>query len=185
LSAPPELELGAVVPLERIVARSSNAVIVLPTIRAFRSGCRLDLEVVSRQGALPADEWRHLRRSGLPIEESRSRRGDGLPDSLLRLGVRYASGAKATTVGRGEPADPPAGPMLSWVPGSSGGGRRPGGDFVYDHFGLWLWPLPPAEEFEFAAEWPLGGIALTIVELDGAAVVSAAERSARYWPDAE
>jgi hypothetical protein len=50
-------------------------------------------------------------------------------------------------------------------------------------FGLWLWPLPPAETFELAVEWPLGGIELTITELDGAAITAAAGRSAHYWPD--
>lgn len=39
-----------------------------------------------------------------------------------------------------------------------------------------------AQPFEFAVEWPLGGIGLTFTELDGAAVVSAARRSAPYWP---
>jgi hypothetical protein len=32
-------------------------------------------------------------------------------------------------------------------------------------------------------EWPFGGIGLTIIELDGAAIVAAAGRSARYWPE--
>jgi hypothetical protein len=48
-----------------------------------------------------------------------------------------------------------------------------------------LWPLPPAESFEFAVEWPFGGIGLTIIELDGAAIVAAAGRSAYYWPETE
>ena len=54
-SNPPELELGSVLAVERIVARSSNVVIVLPTIRAFGTGCLLNIEVVGRQGALSAD----------------------------------------------------------------------------------------------------------------------------------
>jgi hypothetical protein len=49
--------------------------------------------------------------------------------------------------------------------------------------GLWLWPLPPAEPFEFAAEWLLGGIELTIAGVDGAAIAAAATRSAYYWPE--
>jgi hypothetical protein len=76
--------------------------------------------------------------------------------------------------------EPPAGPLLSLSPGSSGmHGREVG----FSGFGLWLWPLPPAEAFEFAVEWPFGGIDLTITELDGAAIVAAASRSAFYWPD--
>jgi hypothetical protein len=60
-----------------------------------------------------------------------------------------------------------------------------GGELAFGAFGLWLWPLPPAEAFEFAVEWPLGGIELTITELDGAAIVAAASRSASYWPETE
>jgi len=34
--------------------------------------------------------------------------------------------------------------------------------------------------FEFAAEWPLGGIDLSICEVDGAAVTEAARRPVYY-----
>jgi hypothetical protein len=43
--------------------------------------------------------------------------------------------------------------------------------------------MPPAAGFEFAVEWPFGGIAETIVELDGAAIAAAATRRSYYWPD--
>lgn len=52
-------------------------------------------------------------------------------------------------------------------------------------WGLWLWPLPPEEKIEFAVAWPFGGIELTITELDSAAVVAAASRSASYWPETD
>ena len=170
--------------VERMVARSANVVVRLPVIRAFRTGCMFDVEIVSRQGALSEDDWWDLQRSvhgGL----LGSRGGARLPDKLLRLGVRYADGTKATTIEqyrRRTPAsaDPPAGPLLSWSPGSSG---MHGRELGFSGFGLWLWPLPPAETFEFAVEWPFGGIELTIAELDGAAIMAAAGRSGYYWPD--
>lgn len=92
----------------------------------------------------------------------------------MRTGSTFA-GAKATTVerrGLARPpvADPPVGPVLSWIPGDGGGGRGGGEDFMSNYFGLWLWPLPPANTIEFAVEWPFGGIGLTIVKLDGAAI---------------
>ena len=58
-----------------------------------------------------------------------------------------------------------------------------GRELGFSGFGLWLWPLPSAETFEFAVVWPFGGIELTITELDGAAIMAAAGRSAYYWPD--
>lgn len=182
-SGPPALETGAVLAVEQTVARSPNVVVRLPQVRVFSSGCMLEVEVVSRQDGLSADDWWDLHSS--PHRVSGGLRGGGpLPRKLLRLGVRYADGRKATTLDqrtRWTPArdDPPAGPLLSWWPGSSGmHGREVG----FSRFGLWLWPLPAAEPFEFAVEWPFGGIALTIVELDGAAIVATASRSASYWP---
>jgi len=67
-------------------------------------------------------------------------------------------------------------------PGNSG---MHGRELGFSGFGLWLWPLPPAETFEFAAEWPFGGIELSIIELDGSAVTAAASRSVSYWPETE
>jgi hypothetical protein len=185
-SGPPALETGAVLAIEQTVARSANVVLRLPTIRVFRSGCMLDVEVVSRQGGLSEDDWWDLRTAAYGGYHG-LHGGATLPRKLLRLGVRYADGRKATTIEQrlrrnGSRDDPPAGPLLSMRPGSSGmHGRETG----FAGFGLWLWPLPPAEVIEFAAEWPFGGIGLTIIELDGAAIVAAASRSASYWPQTE
>lgn len=185
-SGPPALETGAVLAVEKTVARSPNVVVRLPTIRVFGAGCMLDVEVVTRQGDLPADDWWDLHTSAYGGYHSQ-RSGGSLPRKLLRMGVRYADGTKATTIGQqprwSRSGDaPPPGPLLSWHPGSSGmHGRKLG----FSGFGLWLWPLPPAESFDFATEWPFGGIELTITDLDGAAIAAAAERSGRYWPGTE
>lgn len=185
-SGPPALESAAVLAVEQTVARSPNVVLRLPTIQAFRTGCVLDVDIVSRQGERSEDEWWDLRTFSFGRQYG-ARGGAPLPYKLLRLGVRYADGRKATTIDplprrTQDHDDPPAGPLLSWRPRSSGmHGREVG----FSAFGLWLWPLPPAEAFEFAVEWPLGGIELTIIELDGAAIAAAASRSAFYWPDTE
>ncbi|GAA3420253.1 hypothetical protein [Streptosporangium vulgare] len=182
-SVPPSSEIGAVLAVDRMVARGTNVVVLLPTIRVFSTGCLLEVEVVSRQGDLSAEDWRYVQMAATPFGQADGRGGPR--DSLLRMGVRFADGTKATTLDRTRSrrrssGDQPSGPVLSWSP--TGDGMR-GNELAFSHFGLWLWPLPPAEDFEFAVEWPLGGIELTFVELDGAAIVSAAGRSARYWPD--
>ena len=87
-SGPPPLETGAVLAVERMVARSANVVVRVPVIRAFRTGCMIDVEIVSRQGALSDDDWWDLHLSahrGL----FGSHGGARLPDKLLRFGVRY------------------------------------------------------------------------------------------------
>ncbi len=77
-----------------------------------------------RQGGLSEDDWWDLHSS--THLRSHQLRGDAaLPRKLLRLGVRYADGRKATTSEqrpRGPQArdDPPAGPLLSYQPGKSG-----------------------------------------------------------------
>jgi hypothetical protein len=187
-SGPPARETGAMLAVDQTVARSANVVVRLPTIRAFSPGCMLDVEVVSRQAGLSDDDWWQLHLLALGSFR-RLRGGEALPAKLLRLGVRYADGRKATTIEsraprRKQPSDqPPAGPLLSLRP--AGSGTRGGAEVHSSRFGLWLWPLPPAEAFEFAVEWPFGGIEFTIAGLDGAAIVAAASRSAYYWPEAE
>lgn len=184
--ASPALETGALLATELTVARSANVIVHLPAIRVYSSGCMFDVEVVCRQAAMSDPDWWDLFMS-VHAGFLRGYGGAHLPDKLLRLGVRYADGAKATTIdqGRFRPSasgEPPAGPLLSWQPGSSSSHSR---HLNFSGFGLWLWPLPPAETFEFAAEWPFAGVDLSIVELDGAAIVAAAARSATYWPESQ
>src|SRR5689334_23749254 len=96
-SGPPPLETGAVLPVEKTLSRSPNVVLRLPTIRAFSTGCMLDVEVVSRQGELSEDDWWDLH-SSAHILSRQLRGGAPLPRKLLRLGVRYGDGRKATTI---------------------------------------------------------------------------------------
>ena len=115
-SGPPALETGTVLAIEQTVARSANVVVRLPTIRAFRTGCMFDVEVVSRQGGLSEDDWWDLH-SSVYGGYHRLRGGAPLPRRLLRLGVRYADSRKATTIEsrwpRREASDePPAGPLV-------------------------------------------------------------------------
>jgi hypothetical protein len=127
-----------VLALNKTLARRPNAVVPLPTIRAFRHGCVLDVAVVTRQGELSAEDSWDLRmssHSGSNI--GRVRPADPLPRKLLRLGVRYAEGSKVTTL---EPVerwartagDPPARPRLSSWP-TSGHTRRGPGNGLQQH----------------------------------------------------
>ena len=66
----PALERGAVVAVERIVARSANIVIVLPTIRAYGTGCMFDVEVIGRQGTLSSEPWPSAPRRSRLVSQS-------------------------------------------------------------------------------------------------------------------
>jgi hypothetical protein len=185
--APPAGEMGAVIVTGLMLARTPNVAVTLPTIQTFRTGCLMNVNIDLRQHALSADDFSALQLSVYPHMSTEARAGR-LPDSLLRFGVRFADGAKATTVGQRfdgtpPPQDPPPGPQLSWLLGglSQRSGHEEAGVII---MGLWLWPLPPVEIFELGVEWPVGGIELSIVELDGSAIVAAAQHApVPYWPD--
>lgn len=180
--APPATELGTSMAIDRVLVHNSTVAVALSSVRAYSTGCLLNVEVVLRQNGLSPDAFWDLQMSLYPLARIRSTGGDRLPDKLLRFGVRYADGTKATTVAaNADPAqEPPKDTRLSWLPGGST--LRSGRDLGIHEVALWLWPVPPAEPFEFAVEWPVGGVGLTIVELDGAPIASAARRSTTYWP---
>jgi hypothetical protein len=106
-----------------------------------------------------------------------------LPDDLLRFGVEFADGGRATSLdilARRDPGhDPeatPAPPVMSHLGGGGGGGR-----WSHD---VWIWPLPPPGRLTFACEWPALEIPLTRVDVDAETVRAAARRAQVLWPDA-
>jgi hypothetical protein len=182
----PEDVLGVSVPAELFLARTANVVIALSNVMVYPNGCVLSVHIAGRQANLDEDAWWNLADAGFgQRHHPRRKRQDGRPsDEERRFGVRYRDGRTATTLG-GFPhwqpgASDPAAPLLTHQGG--GGGSSGVSTFQIDER-LWLWPLPPAEPFELITEWPLAGIPVTIVELDGAAINTAAGRSLPYWPD--
>jgi hypothetical protein len=187
-AGPPRDVRGAVVATELLLARTDNVAIVLSQALVYRTGCLLTIEVATRKRNLNQDDWYDLFFAVHDEARMPSRRWD----RLLRLGLRYPDGTTVTNLDPlitrkpdADPLDPldppgpPVGPGLSWYPFSSHGGRFD----PHIQGALWLWPLPPAEPLQFAVEWPIAGIDLTIVELDGAELAAAATRSTGYWPD--
>lgn len=98
--------------------------------------------------------------------------------SLLRFGVEYADGRKATNTRdrwagwldeeEGHPA--PQHPVL--LTGTGGGGG--GGHWAYR---FWLWPLPPPGLMYLVCEWPDADIPLTRHEIDAQSIIDAGARA--------
>lgn len=181
-SNPPRLVFPGVLPVTEVVASSEKGVIAFIEIRAFESGCVFDIDACVVAPTDPADRLRMATISG-----HMSRSMEQLPDELLRVGVEFADGTKATTVERAalwylrDQETEPEGPVLRSM-GSRGGHSDPG--WVAMNEPLWLWPLPPRERFDLVVEWPVAGIELTRFGLDGDAIVEAATR-ARPFVDRE
>lgn len=170
---PPENVLGTPLPLSLVLARTDDAVVAVPRASAFPTGALLDVAVRLRS---PSLELRRALVHGGPFHRAwPSDESGGAPPELLRLGVQFSDGRKATTLGwPGWGEDPPAGPVLVPRGGS-------GGESAWD-MGLWLWPLPPVGPLVLACEWPLLGMPLTTVQVDAALLHEAAARAETLWP---
>jgi hypothetical protein len=82
---------------------------------------------------------------------------------MLRFGVEFADGRKATNVGQdsrseGEPQNP-----VLWGRGGGGSGAR------WQTF--WMWPLPPSGPLSFGCEWPAAGIPLSRAQIEGQSII--------------
>ena len=168
----PTNELGVSTGLRLILARTEDAVVALIDAVAFTVGVEFTLSVLRRRPA-EIDHFDHPFEIFLPGRKA----GAELPPELLRFGVQFADGRKATTTGG--PAMPtegdPLGPLL-WPGGGGGGGDR------WDQ-SFWLWPLPPPGPVSFVVEWPSEGIELTRHELDAAPILEASRGSTWLWPE--
>jgi hypothetical protein len=166
--APPPNILGAVVPLQLLLARRDALAVVLEGATAYSTGVELALSVRRPRGRTALEEP--------PLGLHCRYRGE-LPDDVLRFGIQFADGRKATSI-RGFPVRPdeePSHPVL--VPrGGGGGGSR------WD-YAFWLYPLPPPGALAFVCEWPSEGIELTREEIDADVIRDAAERATVLWED--
>jgi hypothetical protein len=175
---PPDAVVGSAVALNLVIGRSDKAAIWISAVTVYPEGFVFDIEIRHRLG-------RHLID---PLDFRGSRpRTEELDPELLRIGIAFSDGRKATTLGPGRPHPytmreapdaEPEGPILS-VSGGSGGG---GGHWQQ---GFWVWPLPPEGPLAFVCEWPAAGIPETRNEIDSALVRDAASDAFPLWSDTE
>jgi hypothetical protein len=184
-AGPPDDMLGGVVPIEKMLFQSDAIAIALASAVAFSEGVKLYVQIAARRTTeMDEESWWRRRDTVFGRGHHSIRPGAPLSAEVLRFGVRFHDGTKATTVdsrphSREWPPPQPDGPVLTEAGGGGGGGsdRR-----LRVGWSLWLWPLPPAEPFEFAVEWPAWDVPLTFSTVDGAAIAAAAHRAQPYWP---
>jgi hypothetical protein len=171
---PPEDSFGVVVPLHLVLVQTADLAVAIPGATVYRNGFSFDLAI--RRAAAEADplglDWalHWFGQQGAP------------PPEVLRVGVRFADGQKATSlddwwddVNLQDPQQPPPrGPVLL----QHGGG---GGERVWD-LSYWVWPLPPEGPLVFVVEWPAQGVPLTQARVETAMIRQAAAQDERLWP---
>jgi hypothetical protein len=182
----PRNELGVSTGLRLTLARTDDVAVALVDAVAYSTGLSFNLVTVSRAAGEPflgvPDPFDYP--FGFPTP--RRGRGGELPPELLRFGVQFSDGRKATTTGwtggvvpvfgAGDEAEP-VGPVL--MQGGGGGGE--------DHWesSFWLWPLPPPGPLALVVEWPAKGIELTRHEVAAEPLLEAGSRSEPLWPAPE
>jgi hypothetical protein len=171
---PPHGVLPGVVPVELVLAQNEEAAVCVSRLAAYPTGFEFDLitMVAPGQDELDLDPlmFRHRRLA------HRRREQEEIPAELLRIGVQFSDGSKATnTGGYGYDQDPPPGPVMH-EHGGGGGGRSWRQTY-------WIWPLPTPGPVSLVCEWPAAGIALTRVEIDAQTILDAADRAQVLFPD--
>jgi hypothetical protein len=104
-----------------------------------------------------------------------------VPDTILRFGVSYSNGHKATTL------EPLA--FAPWHFEDESGEPKPhlaldrggGGSATEVSYDLWVSPLPPPGPVTFACEWPAFGIPETLRRIDASRFHKAAAKARRIF----
>ncbi len=161
-----------------VLAASESAELSIGYLDAYPEGFELRIEAdttvgyrdMSREGDDHGPDvfGRHWPMGGEPR--------DSLPPKLLRVGVEFADGRRATNIGgHDRPLDGP----IMWPLEGGGGGH---GDQSSFRQGYWLSPLPPPGPVTIICEWPALGIPLVRHEIDAERILEAAERARVLFP---
>lgn len=167
----PENEIGSVVPLSVVLARTGDVAVAVTSATAFTTGVVLTLAVRLRVPPPGLDRPGDLYRLVSPYPQL-----DVPLDRRLLFGVEYADGRTATnlTDDFGSPAPDADAPMLA----PTGGG---GDEFSVDH-AYFLSPVPPDGPLTFVCSWPGFGIPETRQIVEPLELTTASTRSTVLWP---
>lgn len=154
------------VAIERVLARNERAAVYVGRCAAYPAGFEFEVRVLAAAAGLdPSLNGPYARHSG---------DGNNYTD-MLRFGIEFSDGARATNVRYPTPADgPPAPPYLRGM-----GGR---GSTTSWSQSFWVWPLPPPGPLTFVCEWPAADISQTQTKIDAQTIIDAGARSIVIFP---
>jgi hypothetical protein len=171
---PSDDELGVATTLNIVIGRSERAAVALTRATSFANGLMLSFLIHARE--LDQRTVRTLFHEVNPFGSGE----EDLPEGFVRLGIELPGGAKASNLGGRRPfAEGDPKPPIFIHRG--GGGGQGGRDRVTMNHDYWVWPLPELGTIRVSCEWPLVGISLSTVEIDGAILVEAATRVLSLW----
>lgn len=174
----PEAVLGAVAPVNFVLARTEAVAVAVWGITVFETGFEFTVASISRDRPP-----RHLQMHRFQFMDAVRSRGE-VPDELLRVGLSCNDGSTVTNLrpgivwGERTPAGEHTGPAVAvrvLVPGGGGGSDR---SWTQKY---WCWPLPPPGPLTFVCEWPAFGIGETRHDVDAEPILAAALRCVPIW----
>lgn len=161
---PPPGTVPATVPVDRVVARSDDVAIAVTSLEVYPAGLQLAIVAFAR----PDTE----QRDGLDLALFHHQHSRGeLSDEVLRVGVAYADGRKATNL-QHEFAfpRPDEDGVVFRTEGGGGGGDRYAQTY-------WIWPIPPEGPLSVVCQWPAHRIPVSRLDIDGDLIRNAAGRA--------
>ncbi|GAA3118926.1 hypothetical protein GCM10010466_07260 [Planomonospora alba] len=173
---------GVVIPIGKLIATSHHVAVVLKEIVAHPDGCLFEVEAVARRMGMKERKWDKLSEALSDGPQSRDWIDEQDLAQAIRFGVSLSNGRKATTLDERhwDDDEPPQSPYLMKYENSSIA-TTDDDEFERARYGLWLWPLPPEEDFHFVTEWPLAGIPLTFSDINGSMIGEWARQAKPYW----
>lgn len=183
----PDNILGEAVAINFVLARTPRVAVTVRHITAFPTGFEFEVVAAAR---VEGEVWDPMH--GLAgFRGGPGQRGGEMWEEILRFGIQYADGSKATSVG-----PPMIGPGTSQTVSFTGPqderkqgamlvpqGGSSGGAVATQRF--WAWPLPPPGPLAFVCEWPKYNVALTRHEIDADVIREAAKRAIELWPESD
>lgn len=164
-AGPPQDQVGVLALAAFVLARTPDVAVAVRGVTAYSDGLRLSVLV------LFADEVGTEQLDWTLDDTSRS-------PGRFRVGCAFADGRRATTGRRDAPdVELPGDPTPRLVLLSSATTALTwSGEY-------WLWPLPPVGPVVLGCRWPDRGLPETLVQVDGAALLTAAASSRSVWED--
>jgi hypothetical protein len=174
----PVAALPAAMAENAIIVRDERLAISIGGLSVYPNGFDFSVHIRSRSRADEIDPLGHRRRRDYKRNSGGGDSGD--PSQNLRVGVLFSDGRRtASNQSRHHFApdherDPDE---LVMQQGAGGGGDR-----SWD-MSFWIHPLPPEGPVTIVISWLAHGIAEVRHEIDGAAVLAAAEQAVQLWPE--
>ncbi|WP_022927213.1 hypothetical protein [Patulibacter americanus] len=168
----PTGEMPGVVPVEAVIAATERVAVAVSAVFVYADGLSFDVVVMSSldepDDGPDVDPMLYTHHHE-PISGA-------IPDEMLRIGVALSDGRKATNL-TPPPFRPVGDDVVVLRPGGGGGSSE-----RYEQT-YWVWPLPADGALTIVCEWPAHGVPETAYDLDGAAVLAAANRSRVVFSD--